>query len=77
MKYYGKYSAKVVKVNGSKIKVKCTAIYGEYESPWCTPCVPIVKSASTLRMPKVSEKVWIEFEEGNPQKPIWVGTMTM
>ena len=46
--YYGKYRAKVLKVDKStkKIKVKCEDIYGGYESPWCTPCIPFIEITS-------------------------------
>lgn len=92
--YFGKYLAKVVKVNGDKVKVKCEKVYGDYESAWCRPCVPLVleeekffykmkgtndehshELKKVLRVPKVGEEIWIEFEEGDPTKPIWVGTM--
>ena len=29
-----------------KIKVKCEDIYGDYESPWCTPCIPFIEITS-------------------------------
>lgn len=72
---YGKYRAKVVKIdNGNKkIKVKCEDIYGDYESPWCTPCIPF-NHAELKAYPKVGSKVWIEFEGGQISKPIWCGT---
>ena len=92
--YFGKYRAKVVKVEGTKVKVKCERVFGEYESTWCIPCVPLVlkeekffykmkgseenhshELKKVLRVPEVGEEIWIEFEEGDPDKPIWVGTM--
>lgn len=81
-KFYGKYRAKVTnnkddnKKTGrmGRIKVKCPAVLGEDESTWCTPCLPFAgPSKGTLFMPKVGDTVWIEFEEGDPNKPIWVG----
>lgn len=92
--YYGKYLAKVVKIQGNNVKVKCEKVYGDYESGWCRPCVPLVlkeekffykqvgsdhehshELKKVLRVPEVGEEIWIEFEEGDPDKPIWVGTM--
>lgn len=48
MSYWGKYRAKVLKVDTSKgkLKVKCEEIYGDCESPWCTPCLPFIKIIS-------------------------------
>lgn len=72
---YGKYRAKVVKVDEKKrrIRVKCEDIYGDYESPWCTPCLPF-NHAELNTYPEVDDNVWIEFEDGNINKPIWCGT---
>lgn len=76
---YGKFRAKVVNVNDpdkrGSIKVKCPKLYGDSESPWCIPCLPfIADSLGIMMMPTVGEVVWIECEEGNPDKPIWVGS---
>lgn len=41
---------------------------------WAVPCVPatlLPKRGSAL--PKVGDLVWIEFEEGDPNYPIWSG----
>lgn len=76
----GKYRAIVTNIkdpeNRGRIKVKCPKVYGEYyESPWCLPCVPnALDNGGIFAMPHLNEVVWIEFEEGNPQKPIWVGS---
>lgn len=81
-KFYGKYRAIVTNNKDSdpttgrmgRIKVKCPKVLGEDESTWCTPCLPFAgPSKGTLFMPKVGDTVWVEFEEGDPDKPIWVG----
>ena len=71
--YIGKYKAKVVEVKGKKIRVECEKIWGDYTSPWCEPCVPILADKGMYRVPKVKESVWIECAEGDSNKPIWVG----
>lgn len=81
-KFYGKYRATVTNNvdddtstgRMGRLKVKCPAVLGEDESNWCTPCVPYAgPSKGVLFMPRVGETVWIEFEGGDPDKPIWVG----
>lgn len=81
-KFYGKYRAIVTnnmddnKQTGrmGRIKVKCPKVYGEDESDWCTPCMPYAgKDVGILFMPKIGDTVWVEFEEGDPNLPIWVG----
>jgi small nuclear ribonucleoprotein (snRNP)-like protein len=43
---------------------------------WAWPCVPAGGAANQgeLYIPEVGAKVWVEFEEGNLDCPIWVGT---
>ena len=81
-KFFGKYRATVTNnmdadpLTGrmARIKVKCPAVLGKDESNWCTPCMPHAgPSKGLVFMPRVGETVWIEFEGGNPDKPIWVG----
>jgi uncharacterized protein involved in type VI secretion and phage assembly len=78
-KFYGKYRAIVSNNNDKKdkmgrIKVKCPAVLGTDESQWCNPCLPFAgKDKGLFFLPKVGDSVWVEFEEGDPNKPIWVG----
>lgn len=78
-KFYGKYRAIVSEVHDTefrgRIKVRCPKVYGEFESPWCLPCVPFAFDKGGIFMiPHLNEVVWIEFEEGNPEFPIWTGS---
>lgn len=77
-KFYGKYRAIVVDNKDpekmGRVRVRCPKIFGEYTSGWCTPCVPCAfNDGGLFYVPSVNEVVWVEFEEGNPSKPIWVG----
>jgi phage baseplate assembly protein gpV len=77
--FFGKYRAIVTNNNDKKdkmgrIKVKCPAVLGNDESQWCNPCVPFAgQNKGMLFLPKVGDSVWVEFEGGDPNKPIWVG----
>ena len=52
----------------------CPKVYGDYESPWCLPCVPFaLDGGGFYKTPSVGEMVWVEFEEGSPNYPILVG----
>ena len=44
-------------------------------SSWAMPCVPYSApgTARTISIPPVNTAVWIEFEQGNPDYPIWTG----
>lgn len=77
--FYGKYRAIVINnqdpENMGRIKVRCPKVLGEYESAWCTPCVPCAfNDGGLFYVPSVTEVVWIEFEGGDPSKPLWTGS---
>jgi hypothetical protein len=41
---------------------------------WATPCVPYAgKGVGFFALPPIGANVWIEFEGGDPGKPIWTG----
>lgn len=41
---------------------------------WAMPCVPLADIlAGTFVRPRIGANVWVEFERGDPDKPIWVG----
>ena len=73
-KYYGKYSGEVTDINDpdnmGRIKVKVPSVLGEEMEVQARPCLPF----GHFYVPAVGTKVWVEFEAGNPQYPIWVGT---
>lgn len=76
--YFGKYRAKVVDVkdpeNRGRVRVMCPKVLGEAKSAWCEPCVPVAyDSGGDFAIPKLNEFVWVEFEEGNSNKPIYTG----
>lgn len=76
--YYGKYRAVVVDLDDpekrGRIRVTCPAVLGEGKSPWCEACTPFTRdSAGDFCLPKIGDTVWIEFEAGNPMKPIYTG----
>ena len=77
-KYYGKYRAIVVDIEDpeerARIRVQCPRVLDEAKSSWCEPCVPFAYEAGgDYYLPKVGDTVWVEFEEGDVNKPIWVG----
>lgn len=41
---------------------------------WALPCLPVASIQSgTFMRPQIGSNVWIEFERGDPDKPIWTG----
>jgi hypothetical protein len=75
-KYFGKYRG-IVESNSDpmlmgRIIVTVPAVLGLMPSSWALPCVPYV-SGSLYKLPPVGTHVWVEFEQGNADSPIWSG----
>ena len=77
-RFYGKFRG-VVSDNGDpsnlgRIRAKVADVFGEEASGWAMPSVPYAGSQVGLFLiPPTNASVWIEFEHGNPDYPIWTG----
>jgi uncharacterized protein involved in type VI secretion and phage assembly len=57
-----------------RVRAKVQDIFGDRESGWAMPCVPYAGDGVGLYLiPPAGSSVWIEFEQGNPERPIWSG----
>ena len=77
--YYGKYRAIVQRINDpekrGRIRVSCPKVLGKSLSNWCEPCVPIAyDNGGDFALPKIGETIWVEFESGDINKPIYTGS---
>jgi hypothetical protein len=77
-KYYGKYRGTVLNnfdpEQRGRIMALIPDVLGIAPSNWALPCVPIAgKQAGSFMVPQVGAAVWMEFEQGDPEYPIWVG----
>jgi uncharacterized protein involved in type VI secretion and phage assembly len=77
-KYYGKYRGTVVNnidpLQIGRIQVMVPDVSGLSPSTWAMPCVPIAgKQMGIFVVPQIGAGVWVEFEQGDPDYPIWVG----
>lgn len=77
-KYYGKFRGVVVNnldpMQMGRLQVQVPDVLGLAPSSWAMPCVPFAGQQSGLYVvPQVGAGVWVEFEQGNPDYPIWVG----
>ncbi|MFE2124246.1 phage baseplate assembly protein V [Rhodococcus aetherivorans] len=77
-RHYGKYRGTVL-INvdpeqRGRIIAAVPDVLGLTPSSWALPCVPMAgKSQGVFMVPQVGAGVWIEFEQGDPDYPIWVG----
>ena len=77
-RFYGKYRGVVTdnddQDNLGRIRANVPEVLGDVESPWALPCAPYAGPDQGLfALPAVGAGVWIEFEAGDPSRPIWVG----
>ncbi len=76
--YYGKYRGKVINnidpLQLGRLLVQVPDVLGLSTSSWATACVPLTgKSMGAWFVPQVGAGVWVEFEKGDPDYPIWTG----
>jgi uncharacterized protein involved in type VI secretion and phage assembly len=81
-RFYGKYRGIVVSNEDpmllGRVKVRVPSVLGmDVVTGWATPCTPYGGSPGEgfLFVPEPEATVWVEFEEGDPEFPIWVGAM--
>lgn len=75
-RYYGKYRGKVVNnvdpMQQGRLQAEVAGVLDL--TSWATACVPFAgPQAGTVLVPPINAGVWIEFEAGDLNKPIWTG----
>lgn len=75
---YGKYRGTVVNnidpMQIGRIQVMVPDVAGFVPGSWAMPCVPVAGiNTGVFTVPIPGAGVWVEFERGDPDYPIWVG----
>jgi uncharacterized protein involved in type VI secretion and phage assembly len=75
---YGKYRGTVVNnidpMQIGRIQAMVADVAGLIPGTWAMPCVPASGiNTGFFTVPMIGAGVWIEFERGDPDYPIWVG----
>lgn len=80
-RFYGKYRGLVVDnadpESLGRLRVRVPSVLGpDVVSGWALPCAPYGgdEDQGFLFVPEVGAGVWVEFEEGDLEFPVWVGT---
>src|SRR5512141_2928090 len=76
--YYGKYRGVVLNnidpMRIGRIMVQVPDVSGLLPSSWAIPCVPVAGiQQGFFTVPAIGSGVWVEFEHGDLDYPIWVG----
>jgi uncharacterized protein involved in type VI secretion and phage assembly len=77
-KFYGKYRGLVLNnidpMQMNRLMVQVPDVGGLIPATWAMPCVPVAGIQNGMvALPMIGSGVWVEFEQGNPDYPIWVG----
>lgn len=76
-KYFGKYRGLVINnidpMQMGRLMVQVPDI-SIIPSTWAMPCFPVTgKQMGVWVLPVIGSGVWVEFEQGNTDYPVWVG----
>ena len=79
--YYGKYRGTVLQnvdpEQRGRLQLTIPDVLGAIPSSWAEPCVPLAGPTGppmgVYMVPPIGAGVWVEFEHGDPDHPIWVG----
>lgn len=76
--FYGVYDGQVCNINDpeKRGRIQCVIpeVTGDSPSAWCEPCVPVAyDDDGDFFLPKLKEFVWILFEQGDPDRPVYFG----
>jgi uncharacterized protein involved in type VI secretion and phage assembly len=77
-KYFGKYRGTVTQnvdpEQRGRIQATVPDVSNVVPGSWALPCVPVAgNNMGTYLVPQVGAAVWIEYEQGDPDYPIWTG----
>lgn len=79
-KRYGKYRGIVIDNKDpekrGRLKLRVPTVLDKQVTNWALPCMPYggANQQGMFMIPEVDALVWVEFEEGDINCPIWVGT---
>lgn len=75
--FFGKYRGTVINnidpLQSGRVQVSVPDVLGQ-DLAWAMPCVPFTRKGTLARgIPSNGANVWVEFEAGDPDRPIWTG----
>jgi uncharacterized protein involved in type VI secretion and phage assembly len=76
--FFGKYRGSVLDnadpLQIGRLMVQVADVSNVLPSTWAMPCLPFGgMQAGLFAVPAIGSGVWVEFEQGDPDYPVWVG----
>jgi len=77
-RYFGEYRGTVTDTGdplaSGRIRARVPDVTGTGDTGWALPCAPFAGSGmGFFALPPTGAAVWIEFEQGDPDFPVWTG----
>ena len=77
-KFYCKYRGTVLNnidpLQQGRLQVQVPDVAGLLPATWAMPCFPCTgQQMGIYALPQIGAGVWVEFEQGDPEHPIWSG----
>jgi uncharacterized protein involved in type VI secretion and phage assembly len=78
VRFYGKHRGLVLNnvdpMQRGRIQVQVLDVTGLAPASWAEPCFPCGgMQYGFIAIPMIGAGVWVEFEQGDPDRPIWTG----
>lgn len=76
--FVGKYRAVVTSNQDplmlGRVRARVPDVYGDEDSGWALPALPYAgRNVGLYLVPPEGANIWVEFEQGNAEYPIWTG----
>jgi len=77
-KYYGVYrgivNENIDPLQMGRIMALVPDVSGDTPTTWAMPCIPIAgREMGTFFVPQIGSGVWVQFEGGDLDRPVWTG----
>jgi uncharacterized protein involved in type VI secretion and phage assembly len=77
-RFFGKYRGMVLNnidpMQMGRLQVQVPDVTGLAPATWAMPCAPVAGIQNGLfALPAIGSGVWVEFEQGSIDHPVWVG----
>ena len=77
--YFGKYRGTVINnvdpMQEGRLMVQVADVTSLVPSTWAKPCLPFAgRQMGMWALPQIGAGVWVEYEQGDPDYPIWTGS---
>lgn len=73
-KYRGQVASNIDPMQMARVQVTVPAVLGDGRMSWAMPALPFTgNQVGFFAVPPVGANVWVEFEGGDPDYPIWSG----